>query len=372
MSNLLSSAQTLVKTILCLMPSIYQQKSLQALLGLFLEATGCSLPQHSQTVSASAISRLLNEYNWSCRGVIRAVRKSILEQITTSRIVGRRPTLHVILDLTTLEKTGKFKGLGELIRVYNGKRGLHLVVLYIALGHWRLPWGFRVYRGKGHPGCVQLALRLLNTLPKSLQKRYQVLVLVDTAFGSIKFFQQVRRMKFHVIAGLRTDRRLANGTRLSQLKTRGQQVYLEGLSKPVTVSWYWLKRDDGSLEKRYVASTKHFSWGYISRLGKRRWMIEGFFKTIKHRFGLHRFGQSKLLGVYRFLVLVMIAYLLAHWAYLWSNHEILPDWGKASQLAADTLFPQLVLSNVLLQLKRTRHLARQNGLDFMVTGWQYG
>lgn len=121
------------------MPSRYQQKSLQALLGLFLEATGHSLPQHSQTVSASALSRFLNEYNWSCRAVMRAVRQSVSEQITAARTCGRRPNLQVILDLTTLEKTGKFKGLGELIRVYNGKRGLHLVVLYIALGHWRLP-----------------------------------------------------------------------------------------------------------------------------------------------------------------------------------------------------------------------------------------
>lgn len=39
--------------------------------------------------------------------------------------------MQVILDMTTREKVGKFKGLGKLIRVYNGKRGLHLVVLYI-------------------------------------------------------------------------------------------------------------------------------------------------------------------------------------------------------------------------------------------------
>jgi hypothetical protein len=36
----------------------------------------------------------------------------------------------VIIDLTTLEKCGKFKEFERLISVYNGKRGLHLVVLY--------------------------------------------------------------------------------------------------------------------------------------------------------------------------------------------------------------------------------------------------
>jgi len=35
-----------------------------------MEATGQSLPHHSQTVSASAISRFLNHYQWSVRAVI--------------------------------------------------------------------------------------------------------------------------------------------------------------------------------------------------------------------------------------------------------------------------------------------------------------
>ncbi len=39
--------------------------------------------------------------------------------------------------------------------------------------------------------------------------------------------------------------------------------------------------------------------------------LVGWFKTAKHRFGLHRFGQATLLGVYRWLVLSLIAYVLA-------------------------------------------------------------
>ena len=57
MSTILNYAQGLVYTLLNLMPSQYQQTSLRALLGLLLEATGNSLPEHSQTVSASALSR---------------------------------------------------------------------------------------------------------------------------------------------------------------------------------------------------------------------------------------------------------------------------------------------------------------------------
>lgn len=51
MLTILNGARVLVYTMMDLMPSKYQQKSLRALLGLFLEATGQSLPQHCQTVS---------------------------------------------------------------------------------------------------------------------------------------------------------------------------------------------------------------------------------------------------------------------------------------------------------------------------------
>ena len=55
---------------------------------------------------------------------------------------GRRPFLQVIIDLTTLEKRGKFKEFEDLIRVYNGKRGLHIVVVYLVVGKWRIPGVF--------------------------------------------------------------------------------------------------------------------------------------------------------------------------------------------------------------------------------------
>jgi hypothetical protein len=367
MSIILTQAQGLVYTLVSLMPSLYQQQSLQALLGLFLEAQGHPLPQHSRSKSASALSRFLNQYTWSTRALIRAVRQAVLKQILAPRQKGRRATLEVILDLTTLEKTGKFGGLGNLVRVYNGKRGLHLVILYLVVGQWQVPWSFRVYRGKGHPGHVQLGLRLLRTLPKHLTQHFQILVLADTGFGSIELMQEVRRLKFHAVVGVRHDRRLATGGTLRQISRRGQQVWLKGVSFPVTLSWYWLD-NQAKRERRFVVSTKSYTAAYITRLGRRRWQIEAFFKTAKHRFGLHRFGQGTLLGVYRWLILSMVAYLLAHWAHLWSGGGAFPDWGAVSHLALHTLLPQLVMLLLLLQLKPLHSLAAQQGLKFSVTG----
>jgi len=331
MKTILAHAQQLVYTLLSLMPSQYQRDNLQAMLGLFLEAQGHPLPQHSKTKSASALSRFLNIYSWSTRKLIRITRDYVLQQILSACPKGRRPMLQVIIDLTTLEKCGKFKPFEHLICVYNGKRGLHLVVLYLVVGWWRVPWSFRVWRGKDTPAPACLGLKLVKGLPPALTKRYQVMILVDTAFGTVDFLHGIRKLKYHAIAGVRYDRQLIDGRSVCDLHKRGQQVRLVGLKFPVSVSWFYLKRDNG---KQLKGST-------ITWWGRRRWQIEGWFKTAKHRFGLHRFGQGTLLGVYRWLVLSLITYILAHWAYLSSGTTDLPDWGQAAQLALQALLPQL-------------------------------
>jgi len=88
------------------------------------------------------------------------------------------------------EKCGKFKGLDNLISVYNGNRGLHIVVLYLVIGKWRIPWNFRVWRGKGTASPAQMALRMVRNLPKTLTKKFQVKILADTAFGTLVFYQR--------------------------------------------------------------------------------------------------------------------------------------------------------------------------------------
>jgi Transposase DDE domain len=211
------------------------------------------------------------------------------------------PLIHVVLDLTTLEKIGKFKEIEGLIRRYNCKRDLQLVVLYVLVGQVLLPWGFRVYRGQGERSVIQLAQHLVQSLPRSLTEHYEVRILADTAFGSIDFLNWVHaRPGLHAVVGVRADRRLAHkGQSVQSVPRQGRQVVLEGLAFPVTLSWYWLKRDNGTREQRFVVSTQPLSGSYITRLGRRRWQIEGFFKVAKHRFSLHRFRQATRVGVYR-------------------------------------------------------------------------
>lgn len=367
MVSILAHAQELVYSLSSLMPSQYQRENLEAMLGLFLEAQGHPLPEHSKIKSASALSRFLNINRWSTREIIRTVRKYVLAKISSECPKGRRPFLQVIIDLTTLEKSGKFKEFEHLISVYNGKRGLHLVVLYLVVGQWRIPWSFRVWRGKDTTTPAQLGLKLVKCLTKKLTKHFQVMILADTAFGSVEFIHEIRKLKYHAITGVRCDRQLSDGRVLTHLHKQGQQVRLVGLKFPVFVTWYYLKRDNGKLVKRFVLSTKPLKASTITWWGKRRWQIEGWFKTAKHRFGLHRFGQGTLLGVYRWLVLSLIAYILAHWAYLSTQSADLPDWGQAAQIAFQTIFPKLLLCYFLLHLEQMRSLILSHGIDIQIS-----
>jgi len=377
METIVEHAQRLVYNLLCLMPSIYQKASFNAVLGLFLDAQGHALPEHTQVKSASSLSRFFNHYAWPTRRVIEATRQAILQQIASYPPHIGMP-LRILIDLTTLEKSGKFRHLSTptadpkapdpWVRMLNGKRGLHLVVLYLVVGEWRVPWSFRVWRGKGHPSPVQLACKLLATVPKSLLKGRIVLVQADTEFGTIEFLNAVRKRSWRVVLGMRSNRKLPDGRCLKDLygqAQRGLQVYLEGIDYPLTVSWFWLKRAEGKRELRFIVSTHPYSGTYLVRLGRKRWAIEGFFKTAKHQFGLHCFGQSTKLGVYRWLILSLLAYLLAHWIDRWSWPPLL-KWKATSRLALETLFPSIIWLQLLRQIRVSTDIAAMYGFQIVL------
>jgi hypothetical protein len=191
----------------------------------------------------------------------------------------------VIVDLTTLEKRGKFKAFEPLVSILHSKRGVHLVVLYLVVGPWRIPYraplqgahgSFRVYRGKGTASPAHLGLQLVRQLPRWLRRAFKVVVLADTAFGSVDFLKGIRKLKLHAITGVRYDRYLQDGRQLFHLHNPGQQVRLKGLDFPVTVAWFYLKRQgDKPRLKRYVLSTQALKASTIVWWGRHRWQIEG-------------------------------------------------------------------------------------------------
>ncbi len=100
-------------------------------------------------------------------------------------------------------------------------------------------------------------------------RAFRVIILADTAFGSVEFLKAMRKHRYPVIVGVRSDRKLSDGRQVCDLVKKGQQVTLEGLSFPVTLSWLYRKRD-GKLEKRFVLSTRPLKGSTITWWGRRR------------------------------------------------------------------------------------------------------
>jgi Transposase DDE domain len=337
---------------------------------MFWEPQRVALPDQCVIKSPAALSRFFNEYGWPTRAVIRATRKQILKELLKYAPRGKRPHLQVIIDLTTLEKRGKFKAFAQLIHILNGKRGLHIVVMYLVVGAWRVPWAFRPWRGKGTVPPAQLGLKLLRTLPKKLISRFRVLVLADTGFSSFEFVNGVEKLRdFQAIVGIPKNRLMANGKAIRTITKKGQQVQIQKFEKMVTVSWFYLERN-GKLQKRFVISTRVLKGSTITWWGRRRWAIEGFFKTAKHQFGLASFGQQTLFGVYRWLILSFISFILTHWVYLSLSRANLPDWKESALLTLQHLLPQIAVSLLLMEVESKRELLASVGITLELVSLQ--
>ncbi|MCL6528317.1 MAG: transposase [Thermaceae bacterium] len=340
------TAQALLWTLLALLPTPHLRESLKALLHLLLTGHGKARPQHSKTKSPSALSRFLNQYPWPTRALIRLARKKAQEALHRARPRrGPKPRLLVVLDLVTLEKRGLFPALP--LSFFHGKWGLHLVVVYLVLGELRIPWAYRVWRGKGEKTLSLLALRLLASLPPWIRKSFRLRVVADAAFGTAWFLQGVHRLDLEAVVGMRRDRKTREGLPLFGLKRRGSRVYLRGLPFPVWVSWYRYPLPGGGWTWRYVVATFPAGPQTVLVWGRRRFSIEHFFRAMKSEFSLARFGQRTALGVHRFLVLSLLAYLLAHWVKLIPGKE-----GLAWREVVRFLLPEMVLRVLLEELQR--------------------
>lgn len=360
--------RTLFNTIRQQFATEHQRTSFATLIAGFLHATGNPKPEHASVKSAPALSRFLNQYAWNTRSLIRLVRAFILEQLwnTYDQRRGRRPVLEIMLDLTTLEKTGAFPALD--IHALKDKIGLHLVVLYIVIGAQRFPWSFLVWRGKHTASPTQLGLKLLQRLPAWWSERFTVRVLADSGFDSNAFIDGMHALGLHGVIGSRENRGIGQGKHLHDLRCRGSQVQFKACQTPVFASWFYLKRARGERVWRYVISTRAADGETIKRWGKRRWRIEAFFKTMKFRFGLDQFGQRSARGAFRFLILALLAFVLSFYTALEAGVDLQAlDWGGVARGAREALVPEVVAQGAWLELRRLKPILEARGVTCWTT-----
>jgi hypothetical protein len=337
--------------------------SFDTAMAAFLKADGNPRPEQAVAKSSAALSRMYNSYDFPVLAFIRTMRQAIEKYIWSHFCASkkRRPVLELILDMTTLEKTGEFEGLP--LSYFNDKYGLHMVVLYLVIGNQRFPWAIRLWCGKDQTTWVEHALSLLRCLPAFLKQRFRPRVLADAGFGSSQMIEGCAALELPLVIGIACDRKTEQGFRADELLVQAGVVMLKGCRVPVWATRYKLYGKNGHFEWRCVVSTTPASSRTIIGWGKRRWQIEAFFKTMKSRFGLDQFGQRTLSGVIRFLQFGFLAFILTFWSTILETDQ-LPDWQTLARQAREWLTTWVVrfeLEAAMASLEETERLmALQN------------
>jgi len=349
-------AAILADALLSVPTSPYQQRSLEAALGLFLDLKTKIALHRAHTVSASALSRLLNVYEWDTA----ACWATLIQAQWDALLLGARrkqyPRLRLCVDLTSVPSSGR-----ELpfVRVYNEVYGIHLVVLYAVYRDLKFPVGYRVYRGKGTPSPVRLALDLLATVPAEVSRRFDVWVLADSGFESAAFLQGVRDLDFEFVVGVRSIRRTDRPGQVTvQECEHGSWVNL--------ANWPWepltLARVDRGERTLFSVASQLLPGDSVAREGGKRWAIESFFKEAKHGFGLTRFALRTAQGLDHWVLLVFAAFTLT-----WLCRADSLSLEQAAEVAARVALPLLVVQRLAVQVWREKELLRQHGYSLSLS-----
>lgn len=283
-------------------------RTFRALVALFLDTELRTTLQNITGISASTASRFL-----SCE---HAPDKVFWEELTAWQFAqfyrlprrGRRGNVRLKIDLTCIEKTGKRI---PFARVFNKLFGIQLVVLHACVEGFSVPLGYRIYLGKGKSTPVELALELLETF-RAAHFGARVVVLADSGFSSREFITGCKDLGFtRLLLGMKCDRRLADGRRLDELTKRGEQVALHDLPEQLLhISWCDVKRDE-SKKRFFVAATFKAGGAYLAKCYRQRWLIESFFKSVKHDFGLKEARVRTRTGIRLWIFFACLAFSLA-------------------------------------------------------------
>lgn len=299
---------SLLETLAGLLWNEREVRTFRALVALFLSTELRTTLQNIKGLSASTASRFLNceqvpdEVYWQTLNDWQF--KQMYQQLPRR---GRRGDVLLKLDLTAIEKTGKQI---PFARLFNRVFGIQLVVLHACVNGLSFPLGYRIYRGRGQQTTVELALELLAAFPPSHWSS-RIVVLADAGFGSAEFISGCQTLGFkRLLVGIRCNRKLSDERRIDALTKRGEQHTLHDLAIPLWLSWCDVKRDQGK-QRFFVAATFAAGGAYLARRYRKRWLIESFFKSVKHDFGLKEARLRTKTGIKLWIFLACLAFSLA-------------------------------------------------------------
>ena len=283
-----------------------------ALLDLFLKTSSRTTFQNLEEVSPSTASRFFaNHTNKMFREFASTLSEwqlSILWLLySNANRRGRRAHIALKVDLTSIEKTGVKL---PFVFLFNKIFGIHIIVLHAHVGHVSCPLAFRIYLGKGRTTQVKLALQMLKDFPPEMWPSRTV-VLGDAGFGTKELIRGCKKLGFdRTIVGIRKDRKLTTGQQVCEVK-RGARVRLHDMREiELTVSSARIRRD-GEYKMYYTVSTFKASGKWLRKRYRMRWLIETFFQSVKHDFGLKETRLRTEIGIKMWIYYTFLAYSLA-------------------------------------------------------------
>lgn len=286
-----------------------QWRTWEGTLGLSLTAETAKHLKNGLGVSASTVSRLLNHFG----GVKQLEQHRKRFQVEALRRHARhlreeKPCMVIRIDLTSIAKTGQQL---PYLRIYNGVHGIHLVVIHVSIGKLSFPMGHLIYDPDREGTPIQLALRLIQRVHPYGWGDLPQFVVMDSSFYSADALDLLRWWGFeHISFGVKRNLRLRDGRRLGDAE-RGEAVELDTLpGVTLYTSWIELPRQGGK-KQFYVLDTQPGTARTLTARHKRRWVIESFFKSAKHDFGLNETRLQPRTGIANWLFLPRLELELA-------------------------------------------------------------
>lgn len=71
--------------------------------------------------------------------------------------------------------------------------------------------------------------------------------------------------------------------------------------------------------------------------------------------------------MYRWLILSLVAFILAHWGYLSLEAQALPDWAEAAATVLEVALADVLVALLLADIERKRPLLQQQGIEVQIT-----
>lgn len=308
----------------------------------------------------SSVADFLRESPWDEQALQASLQAFVIQQILSQadQMGDEHPVLWVSLDDSTHRKDKQTKALETVDWVHDPKapnrgskkgsvcKGTVEVSLHLQLGGTSYRFAFRIYlRARtvrrlnrqrerenrlSFKSKYRLAREMLEELKALLPKTIKVYVLMDSWYTSKKLLKYCRRQRWHVIAAIKSNRKLNQRS----LKEWDQSLKHKPYTRvKVAGRTYWVRKVTGRLtdvpfdvcvmisraHKRhkkpryYVCTDLSLSPQAILTGYNKRWPIEVDYYDLKQRLGASQWRVQSFEATYRWWVIVHVALIFLQW-----------------------------------------------------------